>query len=184
MRAPMVLSESVATSCRRSTPLARIARVRDVMRWTILFVLLAGCRVQPPPPPSIADLHFPVAVIFGNASVVLFKDAGDLGIMQIGNLNTVTGPPSLIDSTFAIYSMVKLGSTHNGLWLMAHPTGPTPVTFELERASKTGIEAARELMKLRLDEQTWRTDIEQKRRALTAEQTLPGMVTIVQGGGG
>ena len=112
--------------------------------------------------------------------MVLFKDATDLGTMRMGNLNTVTGPPPLIDSDFAVYTMAKLASAHNGLWLMTHPTSGTPVTFELERAPKTGIEAARDLMRPYLDQQTWRSDLEQKRRALAAEKTLPGMVSIVK----
>jgi hypothetical protein len=58
------------------------------------------------------------------------------------------------------------------------------VTFELERAPKSGIEAAREILRPYLDQQTWRTDLKQKRRALATEQTLPGMVSIVSGGGG
>jgi hypothetical protein len=122
-----------------------------------------------------------VAVIFGISSVVAFQDAADLSVMRIGNLNSVNGPPPLIDSSFAIFTMTKLGSTHNGLWLMLHPTGGTPVTFELERAPNSGIDAARALLRARLDDQTWRHDLEQKRRALASEKTLAGMVAIVKG---
>lgn len=150
------------------------------MKWTALFALLAGCRAKPP---TVADLHFPVAVIFGNSSVVAFKDAAALGTMLIANLNAVTGPPPLLDSEFAIYTMTKLGSTHNGLWLMSHPTGSTPVKFELERAPKSGVEAARELLRLRLDAQNWRSDLEEQRRALNAERTLAGMVEVVNSPG-
>ena len=63
---------------------------------------------------------------------------------------------------------------------MANPTGSTPVTFTLERAPKSGIEVARALMRERLDEQTWRTDLDEKRRALATEQTLAGMLAIVR----
>jgi hypothetical protein len=156
--------------------------MRGLMKWAALLALLSGCRSKPPPPPlKVADLHFPVVVIFGKASVVKFASAEALGTMSIGSLNAVIGPPPLIDSTFTVYTLTKLGSTHNGLWLMANPTGVTPVTFELERAPKSGLEAARELMRLRLEEQTWRTDLDEKRRALAAEQTLAGMFAIVNG---
>lgn len=65
--------------------------MRTIMKWTALFDLLAGCRAKPP---TVADLHFPVAVIFGNSSVVTFKDAAALGTMLIANLNAVTDPPA------------------------------------------------------------------------------------------
>ena len=81
----------------------------------------------------------------------------------MGILNTVNGPPPLIDSHFVIYHLAKLASTHGGLWIMTHPTSGTPVTFELERAPESGIEAARALLRARLDDQTWRTDLAQKR---------------------
>ena len=151
------------------------------MRWTALCALLTGCRAKPPAPPTVADLHFPVVVIFGKSSVVGFSNANDLGTMAIASLNAVTGPPPLIDSRFAIYTLEKLGSTHNGLWLMAHPTGSTPVTFELQRAPQSGIATARAHLRARLDEQTWRDDLEKKRKALAAEQTLAGMLAIVRG---
>jgi len=157
--------------------------MRVVMKWAALLAFFTGCRARPLPPPTVADLHFPVAVIFGNASVVTFASAADLGTMQVGNLNTVTGPPPLIDSRFAVHTLAKLGSTHGVLWLMSHPTGATPVSFELQRAPESGIEVARGLLRLRLDAQTWRTDLDEKRRALAAEQTLAGMVEVVQGRG-
>jgi hypothetical protein len=156
--------------------------MRGVMKWAALLALLTGCRPKPtpPPPPTVADLQFPVVVIFGKTSAVKFKDAADLGTMSMGSLNAVTGPPPLIDSSFAIYTLEKLGSTHGALWLMANPVGYTPVKFELARAPKSGIETARELMRLYLDDQTWRRDLEEMRRALAAERTLPGMFAIVR----
>jgi hypothetical protein len=154
-----------------------------LMRWTAVIALLPGCRAKAPPP-SVADLHFPVAVIFGKAGVVMFKDAQDLGTMRIGHLNGVISPPPLIDSHFSIYTLAKLGSTHGGLWLMAHPTGFTPVTFELERAPKSGIEAARELIRSQLDAQTWRQDLEYQRGVLAAQQTLSAMVATLRPDGG
>jgi hypothetical protein len=152
------------------------------MRWFLLCALLAGCRSSPPPPPTVADLHFPVVVLFGNASVGTYPDVAALGTMLIAHLNAVTGPPPLIDSQLAIYRLDQLGSTHNGLWLMAHPTGSTTVHFELRRTPQSGPEAARDLLRACLDAQTWRHDLEQRRRDLATQQTLPGMLAIVQGG--
>ena len=147
-------------------------------RSMLLSALLAGCRGKPAP--TVADLHFPVVVIYGKSTAMLFPEAAALGEARIADLNAVIGPPPLIDSNFDIYTLREFGSTHNGLWLMTHPTGSTPVSFKLERAAKSGIETARALMRARLDEQTWRDDLAQRREALGREQTLAGMVTIVE----
>lgn len=152
------------------------------MRWPFLLcALFTGCHAPPPPPPTTADLHFPVVVLYGNSNMESFANTSDLGTMSIGKLNTVYGPPPLIDSQFIIYRLANLSSTHNGLWLMANPTGRTPVTFTLERDPKTGIEVARALFLERLEQQTWRTDLEQRRHTLATEQTVAGMLALVQG---
>ncbi len=151
------------------------------MRLAALLALLTGCRARPLPPPPVADLRFPVAVNYQRGAVVLYSDAAALGHMSIGQLHAVTGPPPLIDSSFAIYTLEKLASTRSVWWLLINPTGSTPVTFELKRAPESGLEAARALLRTRLDDQTWRDDLEEKRRALAAEQTLAGMVAIVRG---
>jgi hypothetical protein len=154
------------------------------LRWLVPCAFFTACERTPIPPaasqPSVNDLQFPVAVVFGRASVVKFTDSTDLGTMLVQNLITVDGPPALIDSHFVVYHLAKLRSTHNGLWLMANPTGVTPVTFELQRDPKTGIATARALLHARLDVQTWRTDLEQKRRELDSAQTLDAMLKIVQ----
>lgn len=147
------------------------------MKWAALLALFTGCRAKPP---TVADLKFPVAVNYQRGGVVLFSDVADLGTMSLGQLQAVSGPPPLIDANFTIYTLKDLRSTHGSLWLMAHPTGLTPVTFTLEHAPKSGIEATRALMRERLDEQTWRDDLEQKRQALANERTLAGMVEIVR----
>ncbi|MCE9610103.1 MAG: hypothetical protein K8R23_07825 [Chthoniobacter sp.] len=150
------------------------------VKWAAVLALFTGCREKVAPAPTLADLHFPVAVIFQKGSVALYSDAAALGTMSIGQLNAVTEPPPLIDSSFAIYRLAKLRSTHNDLWLMANPTGITPVSFTLERLGPSGMDAARELLRARLDAQTWRTDLDEKRRALAAEQTLTGMAGVVR----
>jgi len=155
--------------------------MRGVMRCAFLLALFTGCHSKLAPPPAVADLRFPVVVIYGKSSTVLFPDAKSLDTARIADLNAVVGPPPLIDSDFHIYTLRELGSTHGSLWLMAHPTGSTPVSFKLERASKSGIETARELIRARLDEQTWRGDLAQSREALAGEQTLAGMAAVVEG---
>jgi len=156
------------------------------MKWTALFLLLVGCGPKPVPPPAAApqsipvtELHFPVIVFFGQTSVGTFKDADDLGTIYINQLTAVDGPPPLVDSQFNVYRLAKFRSTHGDLWLMAHPSGGTPVTFELQRAEPSGIEAARALMRQWLDQQTWRHDLDQSRRALASEKTFSGMLKIV-----
>ena len=144
-----------------------------------LAVLLAGCRAKPQPPPTVADLHFPVVVLFENAPATIFQNAADLGTMRIGYLHALKGPPPLIDSSFHIYTLSGLASTHGGLWLLANPTGVTPVTFQLEPSPKSGLAAARELMRSRLEAQTWRRDLDQKRAALATQQTLAGLIATV-----
>ncbi len=148
------------------------------MTWTSLLALI-GCA---PKPATMADVKFPAVVIFGTTSTAIYRDAADLGEMSIGQLNAVKGPPPLIDSSFTVYRLDKLGSTHGGLWLMAHPTGTTPVTFELARADKTGIDAARVLLRARLDEQTWRDDLDAARQVIATSQDLAAMFAAVKGG--
>ncbi len=150
-----------------------------IMRWMLLIALLSGCRDKSEP--TVADLHFPVVVIYGTSSVVLYPDARALGFASIASLNAVTAPPPLIDSDFNICILEELGSTHGTLWLMTHPTGNTPVKFKLARAPESGIAAARALMQARLDDQTWRDGLDQEREALAREETLAGMFAIVDG---
>jgi hypothetical protein len=152
-----------------------------LMRSVSLLVLLAGCRDKSLPPPAVAELRFPVVVIYGKSSAVLFPDSAALGSASIASLNATTGPPPLIDSDFKIYTLRDFGSTHSGLWLMANPTGSSPVTFKLERARQSGIATARKLIQTRLDAQTWRDDLLERRKALSQEQTLAGMMAIVEG---
>lgn len=153
--------------------------MRGIVKLAALLALFSGCREAPKPRPTVADLHFPVAVDYARGGVVLFADAKDLSTMSIGRLNATAEPP-LIDSSFAIYTLRDLRSTHHWLWLMINPTGYTPVTFSLEHAPRSGIEAARMQLRTRLDEQDWRRDLDEARRKLAAAKTLAEMVTIVR----
>ncbi len=152
------------------------------MNLSALFATLTGCSPKPAPlpPPTVADLHFPVVVLFPTAACLLYKDAASLGVMHMNLLMDYSRVPVLIDSEFNICTMEKLGSTHGGLWLMAHPSGTTEVTFELKRASKSGLEAAREAVGAQLDIQTWRHDIPERHKKLATQTTLAGMLKIVE----
>jgi hypothetical protein len=158
-------------------PLHMTAGIRGWSALALLFPFLSGCRDQPPP--SVGDLRFPVVVIYGTSSAVLFQNPQALSSARIADLNAVTEPPPLIDSDFKIHILQGLSSTHSSLWLMAHPTGSTPVRFRLERATDSGIEAARALMKSRLDVQTWRNDLHKQREAIDRATTLDEMFSII-----
>jgi hypothetical protein len=87
-----------------------------------LFLSLAGCPKPPPPPPAaptVADLNFPAAVLYTSSSCVVYKDAADLGVMNISFVINAKSPPVLIDSKLNIFTLEKLRSTHGDLWLMA-----------------------------------------------------------------
>jgi hypothetical protein len=158
--------------------------MRDFMRSAALLallVLLTGCRPKPPPPPpTVADLHFPVVADFGNAGLRESANADELSTMRFSYLYGYKGAPPLIDSTFAIYTFERISSGHGSLWHMVNPNSSFKATFDLARAPKSGIEAAREIFRARLDEQTGRRDLEEKRLALAAEKTLTGMLSIVK----
>jgi hypothetical protein len=144
----------------------------------LLGMLLAGCSREPPP--VVADLHFPVAVLFSNSSAIRYDNAADLGVMPVQLVINSKFPPILIDSQFNILTLQKLSSIHGGLWLMVHPSGNTEVTFDLKRAPKSGLDAARSAMRAQLDMQDWRTDLDQRRTTLATQTTLPGMLTLLQ----
>jgi quinolinate synthase len=91
----------------------------------------------------------------------------------------IEGTPMLIDSQFKIYAVESLRSTHNDMWLMAHPSGLTEVTFEL-KAQGSGREAARALFTRQLEKQTWLTDLDERRQLLGEKQSLLEMAAIVQ----
>jgi hypothetical protein len=87
--------------------------------------------------------------------------------------------PVLIDSQFKIYAVERLRSTHNDMWLMAHPSGLTEVTFEL-KPQRSGREAARKLFMRQLEKQTWLVDLDERQHSLGVKQSLLEMVAVVQ----
>jgi len=62
---------------------------------------------------------------------------------------------------------------------MANPSGPTDVTFDL-KPERSGRDAAREYFARQLEKQTWVDDLEARRKSLASEQTLLGMVALVE----
>lgn len=128
----------------------------------------------------MADLHFPVAVLYSTSSCVLYNDAADLGVMHVNLVNGPEHAPTLIDSGFNIFTLENLRSTHGGMWLMAHPSGATEVAFELKTAPESGLQAALDAMRAQLDKQDWRTDLEERRKSLAAQKTLPAMLKILE----
>ena len=148
---------------------------------SLAAVLLVSCH-EKEAAPKIEALRFPVVMLFGNASTRVCKERGELTNMHTNYLTLNSEPPVLIDSDFKIYSLDHFQSVHGGLWLMAHPSGATDVTFEL-KTQKSGRELARELFARQLEKQTWRDDLESGRKALASRQTLLEMADLVQSSG-
>jgi hypothetical protein len=147
-----------------------------------LFVVLAwasaisACSLQPPP--KVDDLHFPVVALQSGA--IVYDNAADLQIMHVNRVTLAPPePPVLIDSQFQLYTLEHLRSTHNGLWLMAHPSGLTAVAFDLKRGARSGLEAARDAILRQLNAETWRTDISERSREILKQETLLGMVEVL-----
>jgi len=142
------------------------------------FLLSTGCSDEPGP--KIDGLQFPVVVLFGNAATRLCNEPSELTNMHSNYIVLNSETPALIDSAFKIYAMERLRSVHTSLWLMANPSGATDVTFELEPTS-SGREAAREFFARQLEKQTRLHDLAARRSRLATEQTLLGMLMLVQG---
>lgn len=85
----------------------------------------------------------------------------------------------LIDSQFKVYELERFRSTHSSLWLMANPSGPTDVTFDMKPA-QSSAERARELFARHLAKQTWLHDVEARRKSLAAKQTLLEMFSVLE----
>ena len=143
----------------------------------VCLSLCAGCSKKSPP--KIESLQFPAVILFGNSATRVCKDPADRTTMHTNYLVLSEGTPVLIDSQFKIYAVERLRSTHNGMWLMAHPSGLTEVTFE-PKAQRSGREAARALFTRQLEKQTWLTDLDERRHSLGAKQSLLEMAAVAQ----
>lgn len=130
-----------------------------------------------PRPPVVGDLKFPVVVIHDGARVLVRHNADELHRLNVGMAMKFDGWPTLIDSDWQIYSMEKLRSTKSGLWLMANPTGITPISFELTRQAEGGVARARQLI---IGCRHLGGDEESKRTALAARTTLAGMIEVLE----
>jgi hypothetical protein len=144
-----------------------------------LAALSVGSCLKPERATKIAELRFPVAVLFGNGSMLLGQQPGQLTNMHTNYIILNSETPLLIDADFKINSLDHFRSVHGGLWLMAHPSGATDVTFEL-KPQKSGRKEAHKLFAHQLQKQTWRQDFESKRQALSRSQSLLEMAHTVQ----
>jgi hypothetical protein len=131
------------------------------------------------PAPSLDALQFPVVVLFGNSSILLCSGPAELTKMHTNYLTLNDRDPRLIDSKLNVYVMEKLRSVHGGLWLMAHPSEITEVTFELKR-QKSGQKEAQRLFSEQLRKQSWRDDLAARLESLGQSQTLLEMEQIVR----
>ena len=152
--------------------------LRLIAASALAMLLFGSCRKERPAP-ALEDLPFPVVILFGNASTRLCQRLPELTRMHSNYLNLNEEAPVLIDSDFNIYSLDHFRSVHGGLWLMAHPSEATDVTFEL-KGRKPGREKARALFVRQLQKQTWRDDSKSKEQALARSQNLLQMVQAVQ----
>lgn len=144
----------------------------------LAFLLLVSCR-EKERAPAIEALRFPVVMLFEHSSMRVCKGQSELTNMHTNFLTLNNASPVLIDSEFKIYSLGHFQSVHGGLWLMAHPSGSTEVTFEL-KARKSGREVARDLFLQQLEKQTWRDDLDASRKALGSGKTLLEMASLGQ----
>src|SRR5690242_6974734 len=100
---------------------------------TVAVCLLFSSCNQKMCAPAIASLEFPVIVLFENSSILVCSSREELTKMHSNYLILNNRDPRLIDSKLNVYVMEKLRSVHGGLWLTAHPSEITEVTFELRR---------------------------------------------------
>jgi hypothetical protein len=144
----------------------------------LALALIMSCSKQEPAP-SLDALQFPVVVLFGNSSILLCSGPAELTKMHTNYLTLNDRDPRLIDSKLNVYVMEKLRSVHGGLWLMAHPSEITEVTFELKR-QKSGQKEAQRLFSEQLRKQSWRDDQAARLESLGQSQTLLEMEQIVR----
>jgi hypothetical protein len=150
-----------------------VRRIPLIGALALLLTLLLGCR-QSDPAPRMETLQFPVVILFGNSSVLSCARPDDLKKMHTNYLTLNDQTPRLIDSSFNIFTMENLRSVRGGLWLMAHPSGITEVTFDL-KGQKSGRAEAQRLFAEQLRKQTWRDDQASRLETLNRSQSLREM---------
>ena len=128
-------------------------------------------------PLTVDDLKFPVVVIHDGVRLFIRHNADELQHLNVGMAMKFDEWPTLIDSDFRIFSMEKLRSTKGGLWLMANPTGVTPISFELTPQVQGGLARARQLI---IDCRYLGGDEERKRTSVAGQTTLAGIIEALE----
>ena len=149
-----------------------------ILGGTLIIFLLGSCQ-KLERAPQIAELRFPLVVLFENSGPLLCQQPAALKVMHTNYIKLNNEPPILIDSDFNIFLLDHFRSVHGDLWLMTHPSGATEVAFEL-KPQKSGREKARDLFLHQLQKQTWRQDLKSKAEALSGSKTLLDMLRHVQ----
>lgn len=75
----------------------------------------------------------------------IYFDKEDLSFIPVQELWNVSDP-LVIDSNANVLEMKEIKNQHGGLWTMIHPQGQMPVKFTLFQRTKSGIEAARDVV--------------------------------------
>jgi len=152
--------------------------ISDLAIYGAVALALIGCH-KSNSSQTTKDLQFPIIVLFGNSSILRCFGPEELKKMHSNYLTLNSQPPQLIDSGFNIFTMENLRSVHNGLWLMANPSGNTGVTFEL-KPEKSGRAEAQRLLAKQLRKQSWRDDQATRLESLGRTRTLLEMERIVR----
>jgi hypothetical protein len=150
----------------------------SMFAWLASIGWLCACSRETPVE-TIDSLNFPVILVVGTsakqtvpsqAEVIENKHA--LSQMRVGLYSTLSdttlsASPIVIDSTEAVFQMRKIKGEHGGAWMMLNPNGLMPIRFDLIRAQKGGIDAARAVLEnctyLGRDLDTDRTALRQTR---------------------
>lgn len=148
---------------------------------SLLAVLLpAGCHA--PPKPTLADLQFPVLVIYPGAGHERFDSPAALADMSTQRVLMHHDTPLLIDSALRIFQLADLKSTQSGLSLMASAgTGRTPVAFTLTATRDSGIAAARALVQKYCTPLHDGPDAPRRREQLATAETIPQIIAAIEG---
>ena len=142
-----------------------------------------GCGKRPapaPPPPTIADLKFPVVLIQDGLLVLPRASPDELLRLHSNYLNmNIQVGKTLIDSDFRIYKVLNLRSTRSGLGQMMKPVSITPIAFELSVKGR-GLEQTRAAIVACQFLGDTGEDTRRKRAAVARETTLAGMIQAIQ----